>query len=133
MGSSPARSLRMRPYIVETKLFAFDGEVESPASVHATLPEIERLIVLLGAQRWMMEVFEEQSALFVEGFPNFRWRRGVLLQEALRIADPHLGADLRALFFDPCVADSLWSEVTRSRWLSKGPYARPSRKSARLS
>ncbi len=74
----PTRSLRVWLYFVETILFAFNGEVESPPAVHADLPEIESLVVLLSPQRRMVEIFEEEPTLLVEGFLHF-WRcRGVL-------------------------------------------------------
>jgi hypothetical protein len=36
----------------------FNNEIETPIIVHSGLPSILTLVVLLGAERWMMEVVQ---------------------------------------------------------------------------
>lgn len=93
-------SFGVRFYVVKTVLSAFYGEVEAPTTVHTGLPEIQRLVILFGPQRRMIEVFEKKPDLLVESFPHLRRRGSLRAQKPLRIPDGHDRGDLRDFFFE---------------------------------
>ena len=45
----------------------FDDEIESPVTVHASLPQIFRLVVFLRMQGRMMEIDGEETGLLIKG------------------------------------------------------------------
>ena len=47
-----------------------DNEIESPGTVHAGLPQVSCFVVLLGVQRWMVEILKKKASLFIKGFTN---------------------------------------------------------------
>jgi len=50
---------------------AHDLEVEAPSTGNAGLPEVLAFVILLGPQRRVSEIFQEQQRLFVKGALNF--------------------------------------------------------------
>jgi hypothetical protein len=52
---------RVRDDIEEVVRIPVDLEVEAPAGIHAALPNIARLVVLLGSQRRMAEVLRQMG------------------------------------------------------------------------
>lgn len=56
-----------------------DLKVEAPVAVHACLPDIPRLVILLRAQRWMPKVAKEKPKLLPEVLLDSKTRSGAFL------------------------------------------------------
>jgi hypothetical protein len=59
--------------------------------MHAALPDITRLVVLLGSQRRMAEVLRQKSQLFIALFLNTQRGIRIAPAETLRVVKLHLG------------------------------------------
>ena len=53
-------------------------KIKTPGSVNAGLPQILRLVVLLGAKRGVMQVVNQKTNLFIKGSLN-RWLQVVVV------------------------------------------------------
>jgi hypothetical protein len=83
--------LGVRDDVEQVVQISVDLEVEAPAHIHAALPNIARLIVLLGSQRWMAEVLRQKPQLFIALFLNTQRGIRIAPAETLRVVKPHLG------------------------------------------
>ena len=70
--------------VVEPVGVALDREVKPPPSRDPGLPEVARLVVLLGAQGGVAEVLEQELEFLVKGPLDGGWSAGVAADEALR-------------------------------------------------
>src|SRR5688572_13409312 len=100
-----------------------DSEVEAPLAIHASLPFVFSLVVLLGVQARMEQVPLQKFHFLPECLSYCG--RGILygIQRRLGIVDPHrerLVFLAAALFFS-----STFMEAIISSAVSKGPYVRP--------
>ncbi len=61
---------------------ALDLEIEAVATADASLPLIKPLVVLLGAEGRVAEVFSQQGELFVCSF-LYLWRKGAIVGDSV--------------------------------------------------
>src|SRR5437773_11049654 len=102
---------------------AHDLEVEAPSTGNAGLPEVLAFVMLLGPQRRVSEIFQEQQRLFVKGALNFFRSLVVVPSEVRGEIEPHLPARLVVLVRS--LAVFLCNEVMKASWVSNGPKERP--------
>jgi hypothetical protein len=73
-------------------------EIESPASVHPTLPDTPLLVEFLGSQRRVPDIVRKKLNLLVASFPDLQRGLYIAAQKASRIYDlqllPPVGASL---------------------------------------
>ena len=93
---------------------ALNGEIKTPSSVHSGLPDVARLVVFFGAQRWVAQILKKESDLLVEGFLDLGRSLSVSADELWRSGNPHQD-------FLLSLRTSLWSERTNSLADLKGP------------
>src|ERR1017187_2428771 len=108
-----------------------DEEIEAPILVHARLPEPPTLVVFLGAERWMVEVLDQQQRLLVEGTLDLLGSLGVVPLEVRSAKKFHHAGRLAFLRFN--FVAFAWSQAMNSLWVAKGPWTRPASMSARPS
>jgi hypothetical protein len=61
----------MRDYIKDDTGVALDREIESPALVHASLPQNLRFVIPFGVEWGMPEIFGEEPHLLVKALLTF--------------------------------------------------------------
>src|ERR1035438_6417672 len=128
-GSLPL--LRMRDDVHDQIPVTLDEEIKAPILVDARLPEAPALVVFLGAERWMVEILQQQQRLLVEGALDLLGRFGVVPLEVGRAEKFHHAERLDFLRFN--FLASAWSEAMNSSWVAKGPWTRPASMSAKPS
>lgn len=71
---------------------AFDGEIQAPPPVNPGLPDALSLVVLLGTQRGVAEVLEQERDAAIHRLLD-SWRSSrIVVEEALGIEGPHATA-----------------------------------------
>jgi len=104
---------------VEMVRVSFDGEIEPPVASYSSLPDVSRLVVLLGMQTGMSEILHEELCLLIECLLHLKWRIAILLQKARREKQFHFSsvrlADLLVLRL------CRWSDSIISSAVSNGP------------
>lgn len=107
---------------------SLDEEIKAPILVDARLPQPSTFFVFLGAERWMVEILDQQQRLLIEGTLDLLGCLGVVPLEVRRAEKLHHAERLVFLRFN--VLASSWSEAMNSLWVSKGPLTRPASTSA---
>src|ERR1039458_7312369 len=100
-----------------------DEEIKAPILVDARLPESPALVVFLGAERWVVEILEQQKRLLVEGALDLMGCLGVVPLEVGSAEKFHHAERLVFLRFN--FLASAWSEAMNSSWVAKGPWTWP--------
>src|SRR5713101_6653547 len=113
----------MRNNIHEIVNIVADQEIKAPALVHARLPEIPALVILLGSQGWMVQVLKQKRRLLVEGALDLLRCFGVASLKADDAYEPHHAE--RLVFVRRKFLASLCSEAMNSACVEKGPWTRP--------
>src|SRR5439155_2187913 len=90
------RLLWMRNDVAKNVAVAFDGEIETPSSGDASLPDALRLVVLLRSQRRMPQVLDEEFRLLIECSLDVRGSVCVVFSKTLRKVKVH-SADAKLL------------------------------------
>src|ERR1700678_4046231 len=72
------RLLRMPDDLVQVVDLALDRKVETPITIDAGLPKIDRLIVFFSAERRMVEVRKKQAGLLFKCLADRYRRRRIL-------------------------------------------------------
>src|SRR5437773_5263894 len=113
----------MRDDIVHPILISVDAEIETPIPVNSGLPNVIGLIIFFCSQGWMVEILEQQSGLFCEGFLDGGGSATEGSLKSFRIEQLHF---FQRFFVLPFRATIISSTVL------KGPRTRPAFKSSRL-
>src|SRR6266567_2219535 len=111
--------LRMRDDVHDQIPVTLDEEIKAPILVDARLPEPPALVVFLGAERWMVEILEQQQRLLVEGTLDLLGCLGVVPLEVGSAEKFHHAERLVFLRFN--FLASACSEAMNSLWVAKGP------------
>ena len=119
----------MRDDVHDQVPIILDKEIKAPILVDARLPQAPALVVFLGAERWVVEVLDQQQRLLVEGTLDLLGCLGVIPLEVGRAEKLHHAERLAFLRFK--FLASAWSEATNSLWVAKGPRTRPASMSAK--
>ncbi len=79
----------MSPDAFEDVAVRRDAKVKALAAVDPGLPNVAVLVVLLGAEPWMLEITQKQAELLEETPLNVDWRCEKLLNERFRQNGAH--------------------------------------------
>ena len=83
---------RVRKEGEEAVEVAFDGEIKAPPPIDPGLPDATGLVVLLGTQRGVAQVLEQEGDAAVHGPLDPRRSARIVLKEALGVESPHATA-----------------------------------------
>lgn len=126
------RSLRVGNHVEQQIALIIDFEVHPPAPRDSSLPDIARLIVLLGVQRGVAEVPHEKSYLFVSGELDRSCSVLVATPKALCEPGGPRAGYRRDLLREGRIRRPLSALVT-ARAVRNGPWTRPASTSASAS
>jgi hypothetical protein len=79
----------VRDDIEQVVRVSVDLKVETPACIHAALPNIACPVVFLGSQRWMAGVLRQKPQLFIALFLNTQRGIRITPAESLRVEKLH--------------------------------------------
>src|SRR5712691_4014725 len=97
----------------------FDLEVEAPRTGHPGLPEVSGLIIFLGVEGGVTEIFQQQQGLLVKGLLDSKRRLHITAREVRSGSQPH--CPMRLFFLARSLPASLWSEAINSSCVANGP------------
>ena len=112
------RLLGVRDQLEDVVHVIFDGEVEAPVAIDASLPVISAFLEFLRSERWMAAVFFEKFELFEERTSHGGGDAFTGLESKRAYVDPHV---LRLCFAAALFLISPSTKSRRSATESNGP------------
>src|SRR6266446_3722431 len=114
---------RMRHDVDDLIPITHNAKIEPPISRHPCLPDIVGLVVLLGTQRGVAKIADQECRPAVKGPLNVRRSTLVAATKALRIVEAHYACLENLRFCGAFVPCRDWTIASTE---SKGPDTRPS-------